>query len=105
MGFVFFIVGIAGLFIFFLIIIGMILAVFIPCLVISIVNLVKASKRGWPKRNVIPMAITGSIVLLFILLFIYIGISFATRDTTPYNASSNASSASNMIQAYLPLLR
>lgn len=100
MGFVFFILAMAGIFMF-IIIVGAILAVFIPCLVISIVNLVKAAKRGWPKRHVIPMAITGSIVLLFILLFIYLGILFSTRDTTPYNASSSY----NMIQAYLPLLR
>ena len=101
MGFIgVFILGMAGIFLF-LIIVGAILAVFIPCLVISIVNLVKASKRGWPKRHVIPMAITGSIVLLFILLFIYLGILFATRDTSPDTASSSY----NMIQAYLPLLR
>ena len=97
MGFVgLFVLGAAMVFF----IIMAILAVFVPCLIISIVNLVKASRRGWPKRHVIPMAITGSIVFLFILLFIYIGISVATSK-----ADANTSSSANyLIQAYLPLL-
>ena len=96
-------VSMAAMIFFFVIIVTLILAVFVPCLIISIVNLVKAAKRGWPKRYVIPMAITGSIVLLFILLFIYIGISAATSSSSA-NTSSSVQSAQYLIQAYLPLL-
>ena len=57
MGFVFFIfafiLGIAGVFLF-LIIIGAILFIFLPCLIIAIINLVKGIQNHWPKRNLIP---------------------------------------------------
>ena len=45
-----------------------ILFIFIPCLIIAIVNLVKGPKNHWPKRNIIPLAITGPIALLFIIV-------------------------------------
>ena len=72
MGFVFFIfafiLGIAGVFLF-LIIIGAILFIFLPCLIIAIINLVKGIQNHWPKRNLIPFIITSSIASIFILLF------------------------------------
>ena len=47
-----------------------ILFIFVPCLIIAIINLVKGINHHWPKRNIIPLAITGPIVLIFISLFI-----------------------------------
>ena len=81
-----FLVGIAAIF-FFLVI----LSIFIPCLIISIVNLVKGIKNHWPKRNIIPLAITGSIVTLFIVLFILAYIKSAFASGT--GASSSAMNA------------
>ena len=82
-----FLVGIAAIF-FFLVI----LSIFIPCLIISIVNLVKGIKNHWPKRNIIPLAITGSIVTLFVVLFIvlYIKASFAGVADTGSSSAMNA---------------
>ena len=44
-----------------------ILFIFIPCLIIAIINLIKGAKNKWPKRNVIPLVITGPISILFLL--------------------------------------
>ena len=71
-----FLVGILA-FVFFLILIS----IFVPCLIISIVNLVKGIKNHWPKRNIIPLAITGSIVTLFVVAFIVICIQSAFAVT------------------------
>lgn len=89
-----FLVGIAAIF-FFLVILG----IFIPCLIISVVNLVKGIKNHWPKRNIIPLAITGSIVTLFVVLFIvlYIKASFAS------GAGTGSSSAMNAVRFLLKL--
>ena len=75
-----------------IIIICAILAIFIPCLIISIVNLVKGIKNHWPKRNIIPLAITGSIVILFVALFIVLCIkaSFASVADTGSSSAMNA---------------
>ena len=72
-----------------------ILFIFIPCLIIAIVNLVKGIKNHWPKRNIIPLAITGSIVILFIALFIvlYIRSVYASVPVDDTSASSSAVTA------------
>ena len=80
-----FIVGIlAFVFVFIL------LSIFIPCLIISIVNLVKGIKNHWPKRNIIPLAITGSIVTLFVVAFIVVCIHSAFTGTPANGTSSSA---------------
>jgi hypothetical protein len=63
-----FLVGILLWFVLIIIAIA-VLFIFIPCLIIAIINLVKGVKNNWPKRNIIPLAITGSIALIFIILF------------------------------------
>ena len=85
-----FLVGILA-FVFFLILIS----IFVPCLIISIVNLVKGIKNHWPKRNIIPLAITGSIVTLFVVAFMVICIqsAFAGNPTNGTGASSSAVTA------------
>ena len=92
-----FLVGIAAIF-FFLVILG----IFIPCLIISIVNLVKGIKNHWPKRNIIPLAITGSIVTLFVVAFVVVCIQSAFAGT-PANGSGASSSAVTALRFLLKL--
>ena len=83
-------------------IICVVLAVFVPCLIISIVNLVKGIKNHWPKRNIIPLAITGSIVILFIALFIVLYIR-SVYASVPVDGTSASSSAVNALRILLKL--
>ncbi len=79
-----FLVGILA-FVFFL----MLLSIFIPCLIIAIINLVKGIQNHWPKRNVIPLAITGSISLIFIILFTIYFVWRIALHQAPTTTSSN----------------
>ena len=83
-------------------IICVVLAIFVPCLIISIVNLVKGIKNHWPKRNIIPLAITGSIVILFIALFIVLYIR-SVYASVPVDDASAASSAVNILRIIVKL--
>lgn len=83
-------------------IICVVLAIFVPCLIISIVNLVKGIKNHWPKRNIIPLAITGSIVILFIALFIVLYIR-SVYASVPVDDTSAASSAVTALRFLLKL--
>lgn len=75
-------------------IICMILAIFVPCLIISIVNLVKGIKNHWPKRNIIPLAITGPISILFLLaITIFLIAALVVYITNPSFGTSSSSSA------------
>ena len=99
MGFVFFIgaIVLAGfLWLVILFIACLILFVFIPCLTIAIINLVKGIKNHWPLRNTIPLIITGSIATIFIvLLTMYFVWRFGYyQDPT---ATSSASQAANQL--------
>ena len=67
-----------------------ILFIFIPCLIIAIINLVKGINHHWPKRNIIPLAITGPIVLIFISLFIVYLVWRFGYYVDPYSTSSSA---------------
>ena len=79
------------LLVFILIVIAcLILFVFIPCLIIAIINLVKGIQNNWPKRNIIPLAITGPIVLIFISLFIVYLVWRFGYYVDPYSTSSSA---------------
>lgn len=71
-----------------------ILFIFIPCLIIAIVNLVKGIKNHWPKRNIIPLAITGPISILFLLaITIFFIAALVVNITNPSFGSSSSSSA------------
>lgn len=71
-----------------------ILFIFIPCLIIAIVNLVKGIKNHWPKRNIIPLAITGPISILFLLaITIFLIAALVVNITNPSFGSSSSSSA------------
>ncbi len=71
-------------------IICVVLAIFVPCLIIAIINLVKGINHHWPKRNIIPLAITGPIVLIFISLFIVYLVWRFGYYVDPYSTSSSA---------------
>lgn len=71
-----------------------ILFIFIPCLIIAIINLVKGIKNHWPKRNIIPLAITGPISILFLLaITIFLIAALVVNITNPSFGSSSSSSA------------
>lgn len=75
-----------------LIIICAIVFIFIPCLIITIINLVKGSKNHWPKRNIIPLAITGPISVLFIIaIFIFLICAITFMIAHPDGTSSSSS--------------
>ena len=67
-----------------------ILFIFVPCLIIATINLVKGINHHWPKRNIIPLAITGPIVLIFISLFIVYLVWRFGYYVDPYSTSSSA---------------
>ena len=82
---------------------ALILFVFIPCLIIAIINLVKGIQNNWPKRNVIPLAITGSISIIFILLLtLYLIWRFGFYQD-PYATSSSASQVAEQLRFLLGL--
>ena len=91
--FVTILIGIFGIFIWVAIvtIICAILFIFIPCLIIAIINLIKGIKHHWPKRNIIPLVITGSISMLFILAFIvFLILALCVYLMNPTAASSSS---------------
>lgn len=76
-----------------LFVVAVFLFVFIPCLIISIINLVKGIQNHWPKRNIIPLAITGSIVVLLFVIFItFIIVLFLTYQMPIDNGEETTSS-------------
>ena len=81
----------------FFIIVALFLFVFVPCVIIAIINLVKGIKNHWPKRNLIPFIITTSISSIFILLIIIACISKAADGQTSSSASSAIQSANLLL--------
>ena len=68
--------------------------IFIPCLIIAIINLVKGAKNKWPKRNVIPLVITGPISIFFLLaITIFLIAALVVYITNPSFGTSSSSSA------------
>lgn len=79
-----------------------ILFIFIPCLIIAIINLVKGIKNHWPKRNIIPLAITGPISILFLLaITIFLIAALVVNITNPSFGSSSSSSAQIALLCFL----
>ena len=103
--FVTILIGIFGIFIWIAValIVLAILFIFIPCLIIAIINLVKGAKNKWPKRNVIPLVITGPISILFLLaITIFLIAALVVYITNPSFATT--SSSSSQIASSLQLL-
>ena len=104
--FVTILIGIFGIFIWIavVLIICAILFIFIPCLIIAIINLIKGIKHHWPKRNIIPLAITGSISMLFILAFIvFLILALCVYLMNPTSASSSSAEIANNLLYLLRL--
>ena len=104
--FVTILMGIFGIFIWIAValIICAILFIFIPCLIIAIINLIKGIKHHWPKRNIIPLAITGPISVLFILAFIVFFIfALCIYLNNPTGASSSSLESANNLLIWLGL--
>ena len=76
-----------------LIVIGcLLLFVFIPCLVLAIINLVQGVRHNWPKRNIVLLAITGTISVIFIILIGYYLVWRFMIYVPPYEDGSTSES-------------
>ena len=75
--------------------------VFIPCLIISIINLVQGIKHRWPKKNIIPLAITGSIVLLFVIAFLAVLVLYIKSGSPSINYNDYTSESANIMNCLL----
>lgn len=74
-------------------VVAVFLFVFVPCLIISIINLVKGIQNHWPKRNIIPLAITGSVVvLLFVISITFVVVLILTYQMPIDNGEEATSS-------------
>ena len=81
-------------FMIFFIIICVILFVFIPCLIIFIINLVKGIKHKWPKRHLIPAIVTSVILTIIIVMAIglLVLVLVIRSGATPVNESTASAS-------------
>ena len=72
-------IGIFFLSIFAIFIFIAILSVFIPSFIIALVNLIQGIRHNWPKKNIVLLAvfgtIAGSIILIWFITFLYNQIS------------------------------
>ena len=81
-----------------LIVIGcLLLFVFIPCLVLAIINLVQGVKHNWPKRNIVLLSITGTISVIFIILIAYYLVWRFTNYVPPYEDGSTSEMATSVV--------
>ena len=98
------IIMVMWLFILILIVIACaILFVFIPCLVLSIISLVKGIKTGWPMWSRVLLGITGTIVTIFFILFTWYLVWRFCYYVPPTYDESSTSEMSNLL-LYLSLL-
>ena len=81
------------------------LFVFVPALVISIVSLVKGIKYHWPIWSRILLAISGSIVTIFLVLMTIYLIWRIGYYVPPYGDDSSTSEMSNQILAICGYLK
>ena len=89
---------VAWLLVLILIVIGfLILFVFLPCLVLAIINLVQGIKKHWPKVNIILFSITASIASIFIILLTMYFIWRFCFYVPPYSDGSSSIEGSNQL--------
>ena len=87
------------------IIVGLFICIFVPCLVVSIVNLVQGIKHNWPKRNIIPLAITGSVVVIITLLCVWLVMVYSTTKTNSSSSEEVAYQAVNQIYDFIQMIK
>ena len=83
----------AGIVIGLAVLIGILAVVFViaPCIVIFLINLIKGCTKGWQRRYLIPVIITGIILGLFILLSIETLVEHASHAAMLSSSSSSGS--------------
>ena len=81
------------------------LFVFVPALLISIVSLVKGIKYRWPIWSRILLAISGSIVTVFLVLITIYLIWRIGYYVPPYGDESSTSEMSNQISTICDYLK
>lgn len=85
-------------------VVAVFLFVFIPCLIISIINLVKGIQNHWPKRNIIPLAITGSVVVLLFVIFITFVVVLILTYQMPIDDGEEATSSVYIVNQILDFI-
>ena len=88
-----------------LFVVAVFLFVFIPCLIISIINLVKGIQNHWPKRNIIPLAITGSVVVLLFVIFITFVVVLILTYQMPIDNGEEATSSVYIVNQILDFIK
>ena len=89
---------------FFMIIVAIILFVFIPCLIIFIINLVNGISKKWPKRHLIPTIITGIVLSVVITLALGLVFLILLIRAGSGDADTNSSQVAVALYNYLPLI-
>lgn len=85
-------------------VVAVFLFVFVPCLIISIINLVKGIQNHWPKRNIIPLAITGSVVVLLFVIFITFVVVLILTYQMPIDNGEEATSSVYIVNQILDFI-
>ena len=85
----------------FLIIVGGFLFVFLPALIVSIINLVKGIRNHWPKINIILLIVFGTIALTFIALATAFGLLILlARIISPVESENIACVVNQIVNVY-----
>ena len=79
------------------------LFVFVPALVISIVSLTKGIRYHWPIWTRILLAISASIVTIFLVIFTYYLIWRIGFYVPPYSDDSSTSEMTNLLSYFISL--
>lgn len=88
-------------FMIFLIIVGTFFFVFLPALIVAIINLVKGIRNHWPKINIILLIVFGTIALTFIVLASSLGLLILlARLTSPAESENTACVVNQIINIY-----
>ena len=72
--------------------------IYVPAIVLAIINIVQGSKHNWPKRNIIFVSVTMPIVVIITGLIIWYFIWRFTIYVPPYSDSSSGADIAS--QAY-----
>ena len=86
-------------------VVAVFLFVFVPCLIISIINLVNGIQNHWPKRNIITLAITGSVVVLLFVIFITFVVVLILTYQMPIDNGEEATSSVYIVNQILDFIK
>ncbi len=94
-------IGIFFLSIFAIFIFIAILSVFIPSFIIALVNLIQGIRHNWPKKNIVLLAVFGTIALSIILIWF---ITFLYNQISKSGTTSSSTSELVIINNYIMTL-